>query len=189
MIVSQIALPGIGPHSESLHMVLLHNLESVPLSFGIEFCFNITEHPVTPPHGPMLDQLKGALTVYAIDASPKALWKRQDDLLWTAVRRTVGARRSGRVMLMHKRVKIMSGKTPVCGTVAVTLPVVAAGTVASRQRAAQLDHPAHVLVTVFDHVGFSFVSGGHGDVPAELSQLMPPVGGSCEFLVPPDQPA
>lgn len=190
MIVSQIALLGVGPSSSGVHTVLITNLEPVALTFAIEFALNQAQNPF-PDQSAVTNILKAALTVGLSDSSTPLSWKRSGDLHRTAARKTIPAGRSGAIMLIQSAVSVpASGLYLMGGTVDVTLPVVVGGTTAAPKATAQLDHPAHVLVTVFHRVGYQpNMADAEPIWPMQLVNPMPPVGGSCEFLVPPDQPA
>jgi hypothetical protein len=190
MIVSQLAWSAVGPFSTGTHTVLFTNLEAVPLTLSIEFALNQIENP-------WLDQsavtglLKSAFYATLHDAGGPLTWKRSGDLHRTGVRRTVPAMRSGAVMLTQIAVSPMgAGLYLLGGTVDVTLPVMPGGSAAAPKPVAQLDHPARVLVTVFHRVGYRPSSAAVDPIwPMHPQSPMPPVGGSCEFLLEPQQPA
>jgi hypothetical protein len=190
MIVSQIALLGVGPSSSGAHTVLITNLEAVTLTFSIELALNQAQNPF-PDQAAVTNILKAALTVGLSDSSTPLSWKRSGDLHRTAARKTIPAGRSGAIMLIQSAVSVPAiGLYLTAGTVDVTLPVVVGGTSAAPKATAQLDHPARVLVTVFHRVGYQPNIGTVEPIwPMHLVNPLPPVGGSCEFLVPPEQPA
>jgi len=190
MIVSQIALLSVGPSSSGAHTVLITNLEPVVLTFAIEFGFNQAEEPWSD-QALVTKVLKAALSVSSNDSNAPLSWKRSGDLHRTAARKTIQPGRSGAITLHQMGVSVTAvGLYLMGGTVNVTLPVVVGGTPAAPKPVSQLDHPAHVLVTLFHRVGYQPAIATEQPIwPMHLVNPMPPVGGSCEFLVPPDQPA